>query len=135
MDPLTEAPRTDPLALARPLALAFAAALAVASTAAWGTAGGASALLGAAISLVNVWGLHRIARRAAGQALELGPGPATGALTAALGAKTVALFVLVALVTRVLPVVVTPFALGLLVTVFALVAGGLMAARQTPQDR
>ena len=120
------------LALARPLAVARGVAVLVAGGAVWGRAGLWAAGTGVALSLLNVWVLHRLGARANRQAaVNDGEGATQAAvgLQLALGAKTVILLALVVLLANRMMVAgsMTPFALGLLVTVFALLAAGLLA--------
>ena len=129
------APETQVLALARPLALLLGAAVVVAAGLGWGRAGTTAAAIGVAVSLANVWVLHRLgarAMRAAGGQERPDAAAATSAavgLQLALAAKTVILLALVALLANRIAGTgtMTPFALGLLVTVFALLSAGLLA--------
>jgi hypothetical protein len=73
--------------------------------------------------------MARLGQRARNEAAAADPSRAAARLNAALGAKTIALLILVVAIAQVGPVgpaTTTPFALGLLVTVFALIAGGLL---------
>jgi hypothetical protein len=120
------------LGLARPLALVLGGAVVAASGLGWGRTGTIAAAIGVALSLANVWVLHRLGTRAIRQAGDSDVGQATQAavgLQVALAAKTVILLALVALLANrgAIAQTMTPFALGLLVTVFALLAAGLLA--------
>jgi hypothetical protein len=130
------APEQQVLGLARPLALLFGGVVVVSGGLGWGQPGAIAAGIGTAVSLANVWVLHglgaRAVRQAGDQTLSPDVGTATQAavgLQVALGVKTVILLVLVALLANRSTVAgaMTPFTLGLLVTVFALLAGGLLA--------
>jgi hypothetical protein len=120
----------EPLALARPLALGLAAVVTAASGLAWGVSGTLAALCGSALSLINVTVLERIAVRAARQVAVTGAGAAASGLQAALAAKTVVLLTVVALLSGSVGSgrLSTPFGLGLLVSVFALILAGLVTA-------
>ncbi len=129
----------EPLLLARSFALVIGAIVVLASGLAWGPGGTLSALLGTALSVANVWVLHRLGARAVADVAAGNDGPggvvatqAGSRLQLALGAKTIILLALVALVTQLGPFdrhsgAMTAFSLGLLVSVFALIAGGLYA--------
>jgi hypothetical protein len=126
------APEQQVLALARPLALLFGAAVVGAGGLGWGRAGTTAAAIGVALSLANVWVLHRLGARAtrlAGVDDVVQATQAATGLQAALAAKTVVLLALVAVLANRAATArtMTPFALGLLVTVFALLAAGLAA--------
>src|SRR5688572_16134454 len=112
-----------PLTLARPLSFIFGGIVVLGSALGWGRPGLVAGLLGATLSLVNVWALERLASRAVERALIEGPGAAASGLTSALGAKTIVLLVVVSLVLAAgsAHIATTPFGLGLLVSVFALV--------------
>jgi hypothetical protein len=121
----------EPLALARPLALGLAAVVTAASGLAWGSSGVLAALVGSALSLVNVTVLHRAALKAVRQVEATGVvGTAASGLQAVLAAKTVVLLTVVALLSGSVGQgrLSTPFGLGLLVSVFALILAGLIAA-------
>jgi hypothetical protein len=119
-------PRTaDPLARARGIALVVGGAVLVSGALGWGRAGLVAAALGTALSLVNVWALHRFAVRAVASVALAGPAAASAQLTSALGAKTVVLLTAVWLIARGGSLATVPFALGLLVAVFALLGAGL----------
>jgi hypothetical protein len=121
----------EPLTLARPLALALAAVVTASSGLAWGVSGTLAALCGSALSLVNVTVLQRMAVRAARQVAVTGAvGTTASGLQAALAAKTVVLLTVVALLSGSVGHgrLSTPFGLGLLVSVFALILAGLVAA-------
>lgn len=125
-----EAARLEPLALARSFALGIGGAIVALSGLAWGVRGTVCALAGTIISLGNVWLMNRLGVRARREAASFDPAAAAVRLQVALGAKTVAVLVLVAALANRLPaagpgVAMIPFSLGLLVTVFALLAGGL----------
>lgn len=121
----------EPLALARPLALGLAAVVTVSAGLAWGMSGTLAALCGSALSLINVTVLHRMALKAVQQVAATGVvGTAASGLQAALAAKTVVLLTVVALLAGSVGQgrLSTPFGLGLLVSVFALILAGLIAA-------
>jgi hypothetical protein len=128
-------PEQQVLSLARPLAVLFGAAVVVSAGIGWGRAGITAAGVGTGLSLANVWVLHRLGARATRQAITRGAddaGQATQAavgLQGALAAKTIVLLAVVALLANrgSMAHAATPFALGLLVTVFALLAAGLLA--------
>jgi hypothetical protein len=133
--PTNLGPESLTLVMARPLALVMAAGVVLAGGLGWGRAGMLAAFLGASLSLVNIWVLTRLGARAAARALVDGPVQAASGLQAALGGKTVALLVTVAVVAQTIDagkagggVPMLPFALGLLVTVVALVVAGLAAS-------
>ena len=123
---------TEPLALARPLALLIGAAVVAWGGMVWGPAGTLAAAIGVVISLANVWVLERLGARAVRDVAEPDADKATQAasrLQLALTGKTIILLALVALVTNrgLVGATMTPFTIGLLVSVFALVAAGLLA--------
>jgi hypothetical protein len=121
--------RAEPLLLARPLAILFGVAMVAAAGVRWGAQGSMAAALGAVVSIANVYLMARLGQRAQREATEADPGRAAARLNAALGAKTIALLVVVAFIAQLGPVrthFLTPFTLGLLVTVFALIAAGLI---------
>jgi hypothetical protein len=121
----------EPLTLARPLALVLAAVVTVSAGLAWGVSGTLAALCGSALSLINVAVLQRMAVRAARQVEVTGAvGTAASGLQAVLAAKTVVLLTVVALLSGSVGHgrLSTPFGLGLLVSVFALILAGLVAA-------
>ena len=123
----------EPLTLARPLALGLAVVVTVSAGLAWGQSGTLAALCGSALSLVNVTVLQRMAVRAARQVEVMGVAAsrtAASGLQAALAAKTVVLLTVVALLSGSVGHgrLSTPFGLGLLVSVFALILAGLVAA-------
>jgi hypothetical protein len=130
MLPLPKNLNLEPLSAARPLALLLAAVVIAASGLGWGPRGTVAALVGSVLSLINVFILERMATRAAQRALDEGPGVAASGLQAALGAKTVVLLTIVALLAGTVGAgrLSTPFGLGLLVSVFALILAGLLAA-------
>jgi hypothetical protein len=120
------------LALARPVAVVLGAAVVALGGIGWGRTGITAALIGVLLSLGNVWLLHRLGTRAIRAAGDSDVGQATQAavgLQVALAAKTVILLALVALLASrgAIARSTTPFALGLLVTAFALLAAGLLA--------
>jgi hypothetical protein len=137
MHPLpTDRPPPEPLTLARPLALGLAAVVTTASGLAWGVSGTLAALCGSALSLINVIVLQRMAVRAARQVAVSGAvGSIASGLQAALAAKTVVMFTVVALLAGSVGRgrLSTPFGLGLLVSVFALILAGLVAAARDHQ--
>jgi hypothetical protein len=121
--------RAEPLVLARPLAVLFGVAMVAAAGLRWGVRGTVAAGLGAAVSIANVFLMARLGKRAQSEAAAADPTRAAARLNAALGAKTITLLLLVIFLAQVGPVgpqATTPFALGLLVTVFALIAAGLL---------
>ena len=121
----------EPLTLARPLALGLAVVVTVSAGLAWGQSGTLAALCGSALSLVNVTVLQRMAVRAVRQVAVTGAaGTVASGLQAALAAKTVVLLTVVALLSGSVGHgrLSTPFGLGLLVSVFALILAGLVAA-------
>jgi hypothetical protein len=134
--PTSPGPEALTLVVARPLAFVLAAGVVLAGGLGWGRPGLLAAFMGASLSLVNIWVLARLGARAAERALVDGPVQAASGLQAALGGKTVVLLVTVALVARVIEAgnvtaggtPMLPFALGLLVTVVALVIAGLAAS-------
>jgi hypothetical protein len=130
MPPENETPRREPLALAGLLAIGLAGAVTVAAGLQWGRSGVVAAGQGALISLINLFALERLASRAARRALELGGGAAAAGLQAALGAKTALLLLVIVLVARAQAVgpSLLPFALGLMVSVFALLSAALVTS-------
>jgi hypothetical protein len=119
----------EPLALAGLLAVGLAAAVVLGSGLVWGRSGAVAAGQGGLLSLLNLFALERLASRAVRRA-QLGEGAAAAGLQAALSAKTTLLLLVVALVARAGAggATLLPFALGLMVTVFALLAAGLRTA-------
>ena len=118
----------DPLARAGGLAIVVGGAVLGSGALGWGRAGLVAAALGTALSLLNVWALRRFAVRAIANVAVAGPSAASAQLTSELGAKTVVLLAMVWLVTRGGSLAMVPFALGLLVSVFALLGAGLWSA-------
>jgi hypothetical protein len=118
----------DPLGRARALAVVVGGGVLVSGALGWGRAGLVAAALGTALSLVNVWALHRFARRAVASVALAGPAAASAQLSSALGVKTAMLLASVWLVARSGSLATVPFALGLLVAVFALLGAGLLSA-------
>jgi hypothetical protein len=119
-------PKTaDPLALARGFAIAVGGAVVISGALGWGRPGLLSAATGTVLSLVNVWALARLAGRAIADLALAGPAAAAARMTSALGAKTVVLLAGVWLLCRGGRLEPAPFALGLLVSVFALLGAGL----------
>jgi hypothetical protein len=116
---------TDLLALARGFAVAVGGVVLVSAALGWGRAGLVAAAAGTVLSLVNVWALHRLAGRAVESLSVAGPATAAAQMTSALGAKTVVLLAGVWLLARGGRLEPVPFALGLLVSVFALLGAGL----------
>ncbi|HEY0706902.1 MAG TPA: hypothetical protein VGG33_08900 [Polyangia bacterium] len=123
----------EPLALARPLAVLFGAIVVAWAGLVWGPSGTLAAGIGSLLSIGNVWFLARVGARAMREA-GAEPSAVTGTYAAsrlhlALGAKTIILLALVAVLSQQgwASLAMTPFALGLLVTVFALIAAGLVA--------
>jgi hypothetical protein len=123
----------EPLALARPLAVLFGLIVVAWAGLVWGPAGTLAAGIGALMSVGNVWVLARLGARAIRESGSE-PSAATASVAAsrlhvALGTKTIILLALVAFLSNQgwASLAMTPFALGLLVTVFALIAAGLLA--------
>jgi hypothetical protein len=120
---------SEALALAGPFSVVVGGAAVLAGALIWGRPGMVAAAWGTALSLVNVWVLARLGARAARRAAAEGdPGAAAAGLQSALGAKSVILIVMIALFTlrggsSLHP---APLALGLLVSVVALVLAGLL---------
>jgi hypothetical protein len=110
------------------LAVVLGGAAVLAGALGWGRSGLAAAALGTALSLANVWVLHRLAVRAVANVALTGPAAAASQLTSALGAKTMVLLLCAWLCIRGGGVATVPFALGLLVAAFALLGGGLLGA-------
>ena len=136
------APEQQVLALARPLAVVIGGGVLAAGGIGWGQGGTIAAAVGVLLSLGNVWFLHRMGTRAMRTAGDSpgDAGPATQAavgLQVALAAKTVILLTLVALLANRGAIArhTTPFTLGILVTVFALLAAGLLAPFMTKSGR
>jgi hypothetical protein len=133
MNQATQTP-SDPVelaALARGLAVVVGGGVVTLSALAWGMPGLAAAAVGAALSVINVFVLTRFARQAVVVAAAGGPNTAIVRLTSALGAKTIVLLTTVWVVSKSASLLPLPLALGLLVTVFSLVAAGLVTARRT----
>jgi hypothetical protein len=122
--------RIELLAHARGLAVVLGGASLIGGAFGWGRAGLVAAALGTAISLLNLWALRRLALRAVASISQTGAGAATAQLSSALGAKTMVLLALVWVVSRSAALPTLPFALGLLVTVFALLGAGLWSVAQ-----
>jgi hypothetical protein len=118
----------DPLARARGLAVVGSGAVLVLAAFVWGRPGLVAAAFGAGLSVVNAWALARLANRAAARAAAQAPHTATVQLTAALGAKTAVLLIAVWVLTHSGKLALVPFAMGLLVSVVALLGAGLWAA-------
>jgi hypothetical protein len=118
----------DPLARAGGLAIVVGGAVLVSGALGWGRAGLLAAALGTALSLLNVWALRRFAVRAIANVALAGPSAASAQLSSELGAKTVVLLAMVWLIARTGSLAMVPFALGLLVAVFALLGAGLWSA-------
>lgn len=119
--------RTDPLALAGPMAAALGVLVVTMSALVWGRTGFFAAAFGAGLSGVNWFVLRRLSERAAFRAVVEGPATATAGLLAALTAKSMAMLLIVSVVVRLVGAQMLPFGLGLLVFVFALLAVGLRA--------
>lgn len=118
-----------PIMRARAFAVVLGGVVVVGGSYGWGLPGLRAAAMGTALSLMNVWALERLVTRATRRVLADGAEAATRGLQAALGAKTVVLLTLVALLAgRAKGATSTPFTLGLLVSVFALLAGGIQTA-------
>jgi hypothetical protein len=112
-------------ARARGLSIVVGGAVVLASAFAWGTPGLVAAAVGAALSVINVFVLTRLSRQAMGVAAEGGPNTAYVRLTSILGGKTIVLLTVVWVLSKTAHLLVLPLALGLLVTVFCLLAAGL----------
>jgi len=117
---------TDPLAAIERTNLALAVVATAASGLIWGARGTVAAAVGAALACANFAVIRRLARRAL-QRVAAGGRP-SGALTAAIGIKMMALIALVWVAVAVLHLAVLPFALGISVLVLSLVTGGLRLA-------
>lgn len=129
-------PTAEPLVLARWFAVLFGLGVVAACGLGWGVRGTLAAAIGAVVSVANVFVLERLGARAVKEAAVVENAFAAGSrLHVALGIKTLILLALVVLLANVGPAgrALTPFTLGLLVTVFALVAGGLLA-RPAPEN-
>ncbi len=121
----------DPLALAALLAPVLAGAVVLLATLLWGRRGLTAAGLGALVSIVNLWVLSRLSARAARRAVAEGGGQAAASgLQAALSAKTAVMLGVVGLLVGGVGAGLdpAPFAMGLLVSVFALLLAGLSGA-------
>jgi hypothetical protein len=133
---LSKTRNLEVLALAALLAPLLAGGVVLLAALVWGRPGLTAAGLGALVSVANLWVLGRLSARAARRAAADGGGEAAvSGLQAALGAKTAVLLGLVAFLVggagaRLEPV---PFALGLLVSVLALLLAGLSAAAVAPR--
>ncbi len=136
MAPETMSANREPLALAGLLAIGLSAAVVLGSGLIWGRAGALAAGQGGVLSIINLFALERLASRAARRAHMVGGGAAAAGLQAALSAKTALLLVAIILVARAGAAGPTllPFALGLMVTVFALLAAGLRTALARPSE-
>lgn len=121
---------TDLEARARGLAIVVGGAVVLASAFAWGRPGLAAAAVGATLSVINVFVLTRWSRQAMSVAAEGGPNTAVVRLTSILGAKTIVLLTIVWAVSKTAHLRVLPLALGLLVTVFCLLAAGLTTSQR-----
>ena len=126
-DPSMTADAGDP-ALARGLAIVVGGAVVTLSAFAWGLPGLRAAAAGAALSVANVFVLTRFARQAMEVAAAGGPNTAIVRLTSILGAKTIVLLTVVWVICKSTSLRVLPLALGLLVTVFCLLAAGLVTS-------
>jgi hypothetical protein len=113
-------------ARARGLSIVVGGAVVVASALAWGTKGLVAAAVGSALSVINVFVLTRFAQKAVAVAAAGGPNTAIVRLTSALGAKTIVLLTVVWALCKTSRLALLPLALGLLVTVFCLLAAGLV---------
>jgi hypothetical protein len=113
-------------ARARGLTIVVGGAVVVLSALAWGAQGLAAAAVGAGLSVINVFVLTRFARQAVAVAVAGGPNTAIVRLMSALGAKTIVLLTIVWLVCKSPGLRILPLGLGLLVTVFSLLAAGLV---------
>jgi hypothetical protein len=129
----TNAPMSDNAsdpALARGLAIVMGGAVVTLSALAWGMPGLRAAATGAALSVVNVFVLTRFARQAVEVAAAGGPNTAIVRLTSILGAKTIVLLTVIWGICKSTSLLILPLALGLLVTVFCLLAAGLVTSRR-----
>lgn len=123
----------EPLSLARPLALLIGVAVVAWGGLVWGRPGTIAAAIGTIVSLGNVWVLERLGARAmrevAGEPSAAEATDVASRLHVALGAKTIILLALVAFLANQgwSSLEMKPFAIGLLVSVFSLVAAGLIA--------
>jgi len=133
MSPTTQSPTetSDLAALARGLSIVVGGAIVILSALVWGTPGLAAAAVGAALSVANVFVLTGVTRKAVAVAAAGGPNTAIVRLTSILGAKTIVLLTTVWVVAKSASLRTLPLALGLLVTVFCLLAAGLVTARRT----
>lgn len=122
---------TDLAALARGLAIVVGGGVVALAALAWGMPGLQAAAVGAGLSVMNVFVLTRFARQAVAVAAAGGPNTAIVRMTSALGAKTIVLLTVVWVVTKSGSLRIMPLALGLLVTVFSLLAAGLVTARRS----
>jgi hypothetical protein len=122
---------TDLAALARGLAIVVGGGVVALAAFAWGTPGLLSAAIGAALSVMNVFVMTRFASQAVAVAAAGGPNTAIVRMTSALGAKTIVLLTVVWVFSKSASLRVMPLALGLLVTVFSLVAAGLVTSRRS----
>lgn len=122
---------TDLAAHARGLSLVVGGAVVTLSALAWGMPGLQAAAVGAGLSVMNVFLLTRFARQAVTVAAAGGPNTAIVRMTSALGAKTIVLLTIVWVVTKSASLRIMPLALGLLVTVFSLLAAGLITGRRS----
>ena len=115
-------------ARARGLAIVVGGAVVIASALAWGMPGLVAAAVGSTLSIINVFVLTRFASRAVAIAAAGGPNTAIVRLTSALGAKTIALLVIVWVICKTSHLALLPLALGLLVTVICLLGAGLVTS-------
>jgi hypothetical protein len=132
MPPQKKTPNREPLAVAGLFAIGLAGAAVVGAGLHWGRPGVSAAGQGALLSLINLFALERLASRAARRATLVGGGAAAAGLQAALSAKTAILLVAIILVARggAAGPTLLPFALGLMVSVFALLLAALVTAFQ-----
>jgi hypothetical protein len=116
--------------LARGLAVVTSIVVVTISALAWGRRGLEAAAVGSALSVFNVFLLTRFAQRALAAAAEGDPSDAASRLNAALLFKMIGILASVWCLSRLMHLETLPLALGLLVTVFCLVAAGLVTARR-----
>jgi hypothetical protein len=120
-------------ARARGLSIVVGGAVIALSALAWGAPGLVAAAVGAGLSVLNVFVLTRFARQAVAVAAAGGPNTAIVRLTSALGAKTIVLLTVVWALCKSSRLLLLPLALGLLVTVFCLLAAGLVTSLRDGQ--
>jgi hypothetical protein len=116
--------------LARGLAVVTSIVVVTISALAWGRRGLEAAGVGSALSVFNVFLLTRFAQKALAAAAVGDASDAASSLNAALLFKMIGIFAAVWCLSRLMHLETLPLALGLLVTVFCLVAAGLVTARR-----